>query len=496
MSTIIRRPSFWLAAALGAGLACGGDDCGADPKCTTLSARITVHDTTVLTGETTNFFVTVQYVFGPGTPLNVFWSLSDTTALSLGILSDGSALVSAKKPGSGKLIAFINKTFTDTATIVAVAPGTVLWRQSLAGAVRLNAPALDDSGNVYVLNAGSGTATLAAFTPAGASRYAVGSCAAALAPGVDLIGNAFTTGAGCTKRLGVTGATSWTATIGTVDGGVALAANAEVVLLHSVGTTGAGAVALSRLGTDGVEKWRDTLFADAIAQASAPSIAQNGDIYVAWEGPAASYSVSRVTQAGTVRWTVPTTSAARFTTPAVVPNRILVAQAGGLVAFDTTGLVVWSRVFHDANPGASLTEQPSSPVIDDAGIIYVQTPGALYSYDGAGTLRWFADSLGAGSGATSATGVGGPSILIALSLVVPCKGEVCVAATTDGSLKWRSALGGGVVGSLGVGPEGLIYAVRNTGTGAELVALRSRPIVLQAGWPTEGHDMQRSRRQF
>lgn len=168
----------------------------------------------------------------------------------------------------------------------------------------------------------------------------------------------------------------------------------------------------------------------------------------------------------------------------------MVTYSGGVAVIDTAGVVIWERV---------LAGPPSSPVIDGAGNIYIQSTGGLVSYDPGGALRWFADSLAGGS---AAFGVGAPTLLVGDALLAPCRREICSVNARDGTLNWRSSFGGGPTPAVAstspaVGADGTVYLVRDVGTGvpSELVALWGRVPPLTQGWPTEGGGMGRLRRQ-
>ena len=73
--------------------------------------------------------------------------------------------------------------------------------------------------------------------------------------------------------------------------------------------------------------------------------------------------------------------------------------------------------------------------------------------------------------------------------------EVCAVRNVRGALVWRSALGSGASDGLAVGNEGTLFVSRTlSGGSSELVALWSRVRSDVVGWPTEGGDMARSRR--
>lgn len=128
----------------------------------------------------------------------------------------------------------------------------------------------------------------------------------------------------------------------------------------------------------------------------------------------------------------------------------------------------------------------------------MQSGIGLISYDSNGLLRWSADSL-----KHSCTySAGAPTLLQDGQLVVPCEvatleSEICAVNSEDGSLLWRSRVGGEAsCSSPAVAPDGKIYAVFEAPSGgSELVALWNRVPPLAEGWPTEGGGMGRLRRQ-
>jgi hypothetical protein len=223
-------------------------------------------------------------------------------------------------------------------------------------------------------------------------------------------------------------------------------------------------------------------------------IAGNGDIYVGWSNGGAD-SVTGYASDGTPKWSkeVPGLSTA---TPAIVESRIIFTRPGGLFAIDTAGTVSWDRSFEDDYAPASATDASSSPVADEFGVLYLQSDGALYSYLASGTFLWGADSVGYGSAAGP---IGAPAVLSTATLAVPCQvpggREVCVVRQGDGSLVWRSAVGGGSVRGVALGDDGSVYALRTvTSGGGELVALWARAYVATGLWAVDGRNQMHTRR--
>lgn len=442
------------------------------------SATIEPSDTLLLTGEELTLRAVVQYDVGAGDPSAIAWGVSDTSVLGLTV-TDLTALVTAKDSGMSYVVARINNTFRDSARVAVVGPGNVRWRRSLTTSAL--SPAIDGEGRILV-GIGTTSPKLMALDPAGHTSYTSPSCASVLGPSVSDGDTAWTTGDACTRAHLVDGSAAFTKVpFGTLGGGVAVTANGGAVLLYSMADS--GTVTLSRVSASGAEQWRDTLRTIALAQTAAPSIASNGDIYVAWRAPADSSWVSRVATGGAIRWTVPLGGWARYTSPAVIRNRIVVSYQGGVVALDTAGAVVWKHAFSDALPQANATTQPSSAVVDDSGNVYVQTVAGLVSFGAQGQARWAADSLGA-SASEQATGVGAPALLLDRTLVAPCGVNLCVVSDATGALARRISLGGGTAAARGldVGADGVLYALG----GGQLVALWGRIPLNGAGWSTEG----------
>lgn len=467
---------------------CGGEPFGG--LTATLSAEIETADTTMFSNDAIVVRAVAQYTFGPGAPRTISWAVSDTSKLAAFILSDLSTSVSAKDTGVAWVIARINEDFRDSVQITVVDEGLVRWRAAVTGAPAL-LPAIAGDSSVVVVH-GAGTAS--AISPLGEQRFTFAVCNGSLGPTLPA-GKIVTTGDACTSRADTSGTADWSLPIGDAASGVALAADGSVIVLHETGQP-ADVVVLSSISSSGVEMWRDTLRDEALAQASAPAIATNGDIYVPWRAPADSSWLTRVAADGTVRWQVPMPGWSRYASPALAGNRIVVGHEGGVTVFDTAGVVVWSRAFTADLPGAAVDARASSPIIDGTGNIFVQSEAGLVSYLPGGTTQWAADSLGYGS---TTGGVGGPVLLLDGTIVVPCQSgavrEVCGVRQPTGSLAWRSAVGGGSAEGLVVGKEGTVFVTWAAGGGGgEIVALWARSRVDPVGWPVAGRTTARTRR--
>jgi hypothetical protein len=450
-----------------------------DLRCT-LDAYINNPDTTLFTGEVTSYTATAVYGIGKGLPTSITWTSTDTTILMVENVGDYTAKVTPHDSGKAYVVALINTTFLDSAFVHVVGQGAVRWRVAFADAPSLQ-PAVGADSLIWVVTGGA-SPMLRPIEPDGTADTPVAGCFAAYGPSLGDDG-VYVTGSQCTQLISFDGVSRWTAPAGNATVGIAV-------------ETDGGAVAVSgdsvfRLGATGGVTWALPLRGTAV---TAPVIASNGDIYVGWSNGGAD-SVTGYAASGTPKWSKPVPGLSSGT-PAIAESRIVFTRPGGVFAIDTAGTVVWDRTFHDDNATASLTEASSSPVVDEFGSLYIQSAGALYSYLSGGTFSWAADSLSYGT----ATGpVGPPVVLTTGTLAVPCKvasgREVCVVRQGDGSLVWRSAIGGGSVLGLGLGDDGAVYALRTVSSGGgELVALWARAYVATGLWPVDGGNLAHTRR--
>lgn len=455
-----------------------------------LSVAIAPADTTAFAGDSITFEAFVEHRSGLGSPDTVLWSVSDPGVLSLSQEPGGRASVTAQKRGEAYLIALINAEFVDSSHVTVVQPGDVRWRlKDEARLLAASGPALDGLGRVYVSHIGNGEQELlSAFTTNGESVFSVPSCVSRLSPSISDNGHAYTTGISCTQGHGPDGTAEWGEPFGTFDGGLAVAADGSIALLHMHDGAGGRAAVVSRISAQGVELWRNTVGYTLEPQASAPGIALNGDIYVAWaEDFSGPNWLTRLASDGREIWTVPGYGYTYGASPALVGDRVVTTgRFGGLAVYDTSGARLWSRTWTGTAGGVS------SPVIDGEGNIYVQSPLSLVSYDANGLLRWSADSLGCPA---CGYGVGGPTLLSNREVLVTCRvpglpgSELCAVNGADGSLVWRSETGGDVYGCPAVTPDGTIFVGATQG----LLALWARVPPLTEGWPTEGGSMLRQR---
>jgi hypothetical protein len=474
--------SWSVPTALGALLAlsaCSSNDCSSgafgDLKCT-LDAYINVPDTTLFTGEAITYRATAVYGIGPGIPQSITWTTTNTNILQVEPTNDFSARVTPIDSGEAYVVALINETFYDSALVHAVDQGGVRWRVSFADAVGLQ-PAVGADSLIRLVTAGT-SPMLRTIGPDGTANTPLAGCFATYGPSIGTDG-VYVTGPQCTQLISFDGVSRWTAPAGNATVGIAV-------------PTDGGAVAVStdsvfRINATGGVTWALPLRGTAV---TAPVIASNGDIYVGWSNGGVD-SITGYASDGTPKWSkeVPGLSAA---TPAIVGSRIIFTRPGGVFAIDTSGTVTWDQSF----PSGSATDASSSAVADESGTLYVQSEGGLYSYLASGTFLWGADSLGYGS----ATGpIGAPAVLATATLAVPCKvsggREACVVRQGDGSLVWRSAVGGGSVRGLALGDDGSVYALRTVSSGGgELVALWARAYVATGLWAVDGRNQAHTRR--
>lgn len=446
-----------------------------------VSVDVTPADTAILVGASVELEATVQFQSGPGVPGAVLWTVSDSNTVRLVTDSSANATVIGLTRGGVQVVAAVDG-IADTANVTVVMRGDVRWATGWAQGGR-GMTALDEQGRVYVIR-GTSPHELTALDPTGTVLFSEPTCnAGLLSPSVTLDGAAYVTGTACTKRHEASGVEAWTQAEGDVEAGVAIAADGSVLVPHSFAD-----VYLSRFAVSGTEVWRDTLeIASGNDVTSAPAMASNGEIYLSWKGSGGFNWLSRFAPDGNLRWSVPISGQPTGTTPALVNDRIAVTHFGRLVVHDSTGALLWEQAF---DGGSAI----SSPVIDAAGNYYVQSARRLLSYDSNGDLRWEADSLGCAQGSIF---LGAPSLLVGNELVVACDypgsgTALCQVRTEDGSLTWRSPrVGMSVRGSPTVAGGGTIYAAYDSG----VVALWNDIPPLTQGWPTEGGNMHRQRRQ-
>jgi hypothetical protein len=464
-------------------LGCGDDGVQPDKL---LSVSLTPTDSTIFVGDAVVYEAVAQYESGTRQPDSVTWTVSNPEVLSLTVEAGGSARVVGLTRGEGYVLCEVEQGIADSAAVEVVQPGDVRWAAEIGGTGATSGPALDRTGRIYVSDWG-GLGGLSAFAASGDPLFSVASCRGSLTPSVTADGHVYTNGQMCVARHNTDGSQDWALPLGNFDGGIAVASDGSLVVLH-----GGGVAELIRVSVDGAVMWRDTLSpdpADQAALASAPAIGANGDAYVAWSkdvfGPA---WFSRVSADGTTIWTVPCIGWAHVVSPALVGDRaITTSRAGNLAVYDTSGVLLWARTWDTTVGGVS------SPVVDGEGNIYVQSQKTLISYGAAGNLRWSADSLRCTS---CGFNVAAPTLLVGGQLLVQCDSSdisgvaLCTVDSDDGSLVWRSTFTG-VSGSPAVAADGAIYVT----TDAELLALWNVVGPLTEGWPTEGGGMGRLRRQ-
>ncbi len=486
--TCMRRQVRWsvpvvLGALLSVGACSSNDPCNGafgNAGCT-VSASIITPDTTLFNGEVVTYRTTAVYGIGPGLPSETDWSTTDPTKLTVVSLTGATAEVTATDTGEAYVIALINQEFIDSAYVHVVDQGSVRWRVTFGDAISLQ-PAVGADALIRVVT-GGGTPTLHTVQPDGSEDTPVAGCFATFGPSIGVDGT-YVTGSQCTQLISFDGTSRWTAAAGNGALGIAVAADGGAVV--------ASTDSVFRIDATGGITWADSLGGTAV---TSPVIGNNGDIYVGWQNGGAD-SISGFTAAGTPKWSVAADSGLSSATPAFVQGRLIFTRPGGLFAIDTAGTVTWDRSFSVDNPAASATDASSSPVADEVGVLYVQSEGALYSYTNSGGFLWAADSLGYGAASGP---VGAATLLVTATLVVPCGvsggREVCLVRQNDGSLIWRSAVGGGSALGLAVGDDGAVYVTRTrTGGGSELVALWARAYVTDELWPAEGGNQERTRR--
>jgi len=483
MMNVLRGPAapFFLIGAVLGGAACSSDNCEdtfGGVGCT-LNGEIVTPDTTIFKGETISYQAAAIYGIGPGQPASIRWGSSDTGKVAVFPRTDLTASVTAKDSGSVYIFALINETFLDSAELTIVIRGAARWRATFAEPIGLQGAA-DDS-TVRIVTGGAAP-QLRVYATDGTARSPVTSCFSALGPSISLDAATYATADGCTRRHGDAGIVAWTAPAGNANLGVALATDGAVVTVSQD--------SVFRVSSTGSVLWGRALRGTPV---TAPVISGEGDITIGWQAGGAD-SVSRFTSTGTPRWSV-AVSGLSPGTPALSGTRFIFPRPGGLFALDSSGVVPWDLDFSAELAGASASGATSSPVIDDANIVFIQNEDGLFSYTTGGTFLWVADSLGYGA----ATGpVGAPALLVDGTLLVPCQTaagrEVCSVEQATGALEFRTSLGGGDARGITVGALGMIFVTRDlTAGGTEVVALWGRVAAEPNGWPAAGGDHQRTR---
>lgn len=478
-----RLAPLLVAAALLGGACSGGDDCEEQfggAGCT-LDGQIVNSDTTLFTGESASFAAAALYGIGLGVPTSISWGTSDTSKISVFVRTDLSASVTAKDSGNAYLIALINQEFLDSVLISIVIRGGPRWRATFTDSISLQ-PAIGDS-VVHVVT-GGGSPQLRMYDPDGTAAAPVGSCFSRLGPSLGLDDETYVTGPQCTRRHAATGTVDWTATVGSGALGVAIATDGGAFTVTQD--------SIFRISPAGAVSWGAAIGGPPV---TAPVISADGDVTVGFRIGGAD-SVARFTATGTERWTVPVPGLS-VGTPAISGTRLIVPRPGGLFSLDSSSAINWDHSFMTDLASATATGATSSPVIDDAGVVFVQNTDGLFSYTTGGVFLWAVDSLG--YGATSGP-VGAPTLLGNGTLAVPCTTasgrEACIVRQATGVLSYRTTLGGGDALGLAVGETGLVYVTRAlTAGGTELVALWERVAPELDGWPAAGRDQRRSRRQ-
>ncbi len=449
-----------------------------------LSASISPTDTTIFAGDALTFEAVVEYESGPAAPDTVVWVVRDPGVLSLQIEEDYRATVTGSERGTSLVIATINERFVDSALVQVVRPGDTRWRVTVGATWQIPTPALDGQERVYVVHNGADGRVLSAFEPDGSLAYSVPTCPFSdMSPAVSGDGSAYVTGGwGCTQRHAPDGSVDWAFPLGSFDGGVAVASDGSVVLVCDEEPEWRNVV-LSRISSEGIELWRDTLGPSlgGNVQKSAPLVNSTGDIYVAWSDTDG-FWISRIGLSGVLVWRTALSGWSKRSTPALHGETVVVSYVNGVAGYDTMGALLWQR----GDPGG----HTSSPIIDPDGNIFIQSHSGLFSYDLQGNIRWSADSLGCYGCPQNAAAA--PTLLLGGELVVPCDRDVCSVDTSDGSLIWRTAVDEPFNSPPAVASDGTIYVT----TDQVLYALWGQRPPLAEGWPTEGGNMGRLRRRM
>jgi outer membrane protein assembly factor BamB len=220
-----------------------------------LSASITPADTTIFVGDTVTLEVVVEYESGPAAPDTVVWTITDSVVLSRPVVEDGRATVAGRERGVGYVIAEINNEFVDSAEVTVVRPGDVRWQVEINNGTSTTGPALDSQGRVYVTH--WGPEQLTAFEPSGAMLYSVAGCLGNMSPSVSSDNHAYASGGACIRRYGPSGAVDWALSVGTFDGGIALASDGSAVAITGVDSDPVVLVHISPDGasSSGATRW-------------------------------------------------------------------------------------------------------------------------------------------------------------------------------------------------------------------------------------------------
>jgi outer membrane protein assembly factor BamB len=465
-----------------------------------VTGRIATPDQLMKVGQSVTFHAAVEDSSDAWVPGSVGWSASRSDVISIDEVGADSCVVTALAPGETDLVAILDAVFVDqfvdranirTARPDDIEPGTERWRLALpfGGPGSSSAPALDGSDRIYVL---AGVQTLLAIDGDGNLLFREWTCSSTLTmPAVAVDGRAHVAGHSCTQRHALDGSIEWMVPTGDTDAAPAVGPDGSVAVLWA---DGEDAVMLSRISSQGIELWRDTLFLERITQWTAPAIASNGDIYAQVKGPEYGGFLWRVGTNGSIRWMRELRGRELYTGPALITDRVVIADYEGYAAFDSAGTLLWQ---------IDIAASKSPPVIDADGNIFFQTFTGLASYDITGNQRWATDSVWAN--AAEYDHISAPTLLSDDNLLVKCSrqrgtaiNELCGVRRLDGGLVWRTDFGGYIEGSPAVAHDGTIYLFyRETWGGGQvyLLALWGDSPPLTEGWPTEGGGMGRLRRQ-
>jgi hypothetical protein len=483
LSAVRYRPTPFhaLSLLLGALIATAGCQDTTEPDAV-FSMGVAPTRATIAIGGAQTFQTFALYESGRTETLVTGWRVSDPGVLELWVDEDGRAIVVGLEAGEGHVIALIDDRRVDSASVAvaavgAIRPGAIRWRLAGYGDETSSGAALDARGTIYTVQAVSGM-RLTAVTPEGAIVYSRPGCWAVMAGSVLPDGTAYTMGLDCVRRHGPDGATHWRLDHGATHGGLAVARDGSVAVIGGVG--------LVLISPDGTERWRAPGPVIARHYRSAPIIAGNGDVYVAW-GHALRFWLAQYSREGEIIGAVTLPGEVNGAVPALDGTRVVLTHLDGRVTVVEAGAVLWERDW-------TTEGRISSAAIDGDGNIYIQSRDLLVSYGADGTLRWSADSL---SLRNYDSEIPTPTLLSDNRLLTACRDgastdpvELCLVDAADGSLVWRTALGGQITGSPAVAPDGTIYV----SSGTDLLALWGDAPPLTEGWPTEGGGMGRLRR--